>query len=173
MTTRRARPLPPAVLADGVAVITLPDMRWRRCDIKSVSLLPNVLAKQKAVEAKAYEAWLVDDDGRITEGTSTNAWIVTGDGRLITRERGPIILGGITRAMLLEMLRADKLAFEERPFTIAEAKAAAEAFLTSSSNFVVPVTRLDGSPIGDGRPGAVTRRLRELYLGQMEAQCRP
>jgi D-alanine transaminase len=171
MTTRRARPLPPSVLADGVAVITLPDLRWRRCDIKSVSLLPNLLAKQKAVEAQAYEAWLVDDNGRVTEGTSTNAWIVTRDGRLVTRERGPIILGGVTRAMLMELSRAHKLAFEERPFTIPEAKAAAEAFLTSSTNFVLPVTRLDGSPIGDGRPGPVTRRLRELYLSQMEAQC--
>lgn len=173
MTTRRARPLPAAVLTEGVAVVTVPDIRWRRRDIKSISLLPNVLGKQQAIEAQAYEAWLIDEHGQVTEGTSTNAWIVTQDGKLITRARGPDILGGVTRAAVLELLHGHKLSFEERAFSIEEAKQAAEAFLTSSTNFIVPVTRLDGAPIGNGRPGEVTRKLRELYLRQMDAQCRP
>ena len=171
ITTRRARPLPPGALTEGVAVITLPDSRWSRCDIKSVSLLPNILGKQRAAEAGAYEAWLFDKTGCITEGTSTNAWIVTPDGILLTRERGPIILGGITRAAVLELLRTRKLAFEERPFTVEQAKQAAEAFQTSSTNFVVPVTRIDGTPIGTGKPGPVSLTLRNLLLREVERQA--
>jgi D-alanine transaminase len=171
MTTRRLRPLAASILSDGVAVITLPDIRWSRCDIKSLSLLPNVLGKQQAIDAKAYEAWQVDRDGRITEGTSTNAWIVTADGKLVTRELGPFILGGITRAVLLELLVPRKIAFEERPFSVEEARNATEAFFTSSTNFVVPVTRIDGHPIGDGRPGPITRQLREHLLQRADAQA--
>jgi D-alanine transaminase len=167
ITTRRAKPISPAVLANGVPVVTRPDIRWRRCDIKSVSLLPNVLAKQQAVEAGAYEAWLIDAEGYVTEGSSTNAWIVTRDGRLVTRDRSAAILSGITRQALLELVQAEQLAVEERPFTLVEAKAAAEAFLTSSSSFVLPVTRIDGAPIGDGKPGRLTLKLRDTYIHHM------
>jgi D-alanine transaminase len=167
ITTRRAKPISPAVLASGVPVVTRPDIRWRRCDIKSVSLLPNVLAKQQAVEAGAYETWLIDTEGYVTEGSSTNAWIVTRDGRLVTRDRSAAILSGITRQALLELMQAEQIAVEERSFTLAEAKAAAEAFLTSSSSFVLPVTRIDGAPIGDGKPGRLTLKLRDTYIQHM------
>ncbi|MGE0117412.1 MAG: D-amino-acid transaminase [Dongiaceae bacterium] len=127
-TTRRTRPIPDSILAVAVSVITQPDIRWRRCDIKTISLLPNVLGKQAAVEAGAFEAWLVDDAGNVTEGTSTNAWIVAPDGRLLTRDLGSTILAGITRSSLLQLIRSLGLAFEERSFSVAEAKAATEAF---------------------------------------------
>jgi len=164
VTTRRQRPLAADMLTAGVAVVTRPDIRWRRCDIKSISLLPNVLGKQDAVEAGAYEAWLVDGEGYVTEGTSTNAWIVTQDGRLLTRDRSSAILSGITRLALLDLLRSEGIAFEERAFTVAEAKAAAEAFLTSSSSFVLPVTRIDEAAIGDGKPGLLTMKLRDIFV---------
>ena len=163
-TTKRQKPPSASLLADGAAVITIPDIRWRRCDIKSVALLPNVLGKQQAVEAGAYEAWQVDAEGYVTEGTSTNAWIVTADGRLVTRDASPAILNGITRRSLLKLLRAEGLAFEERRFSVAEAMAAREAFLTSSSSVVLPVTRIDGAAVGDGRPGPLTAKLRARYL---------
>jgi D-alanine transaminase len=162
-TTRRAKPVPAAVLATGVSVITRPDIRWRRCDIKSVSLLPNVLGKQAAAEAGAFETWLVDDSGAVTEGTSTNAWIVTRDGRLVTRDLSATILAGITRLALLDLVRSNGISFEERPFSVAEAKDAAEAFLTSTTSLVLPVTRIDGQAVGDGKPGPVTATLRDLY----------
>ncbi len=169
MAVKRLAPLPAALLADGVAVVTIPDIRWRRCDIKSVSLLANVLGKQQAVERGAYEAWQLDGDGNVTEGTSTNAWIVTADGTLVTRNAGPAILNGITRRVLLRLARQAGAAFVERPFTLAEAMAAREAFLTSSTNFVMPVTRIDGLAVGDGKPGPVTRRLREHYAAHAAA----
>src|SRR5215475_2549252 len=132
VTTKRQKSTPAAMLAAGVAVITTPDIRWRRCDIKSVSLLPNVLGKQAAAEAGAFEAWLVDDDGCVTEGTSTNAWIVTRAGRLVTRDLSAAILSGITRLSLLRLLRTQGIALEERRFSVEEARTAAEAFLTST-----------------------------------------
>ncbi len=163
-----ARSLNPAVgdktAAHGVAVITTQDERWQRCDIKSVSLLPNILAKQKAHEQGAYEAWLVDADGMVTEGSSSNAWIVSESGALVTRSLSPAILGGITRARVLDLAAQRQLRVEERAFSVAEAKAAQEAFITSSINLVMPVTRLDGSTIGDGRPGPVATALRKDYL---------
>jgi len=168
-TTKRQKLTPAAMLAGGVAVITQPDIRWRRCDIKSVSLLPNVLGKQAAAEAGAFEAWLVDDDGCITEGTSTNAWIVTRAGRLVTRNLSAAILSGITRLSLLEFAQSQGIAFEERRFSVEEAKAAAEAFLTSTSSLVLPVTRIDGQAIGDGKPGALTMKLRDGYLRHLAA----
>jgi D-alanine transaminase len=152
---------------DGVRVITLPDIRWARCDIKSIGLLPNVLAKQMAVEAGAYEAWQVDDAGAVTEGASTNAWIVDGNARLVTRPIANEILSGVTRRVVLELARAEGVGFEERPFTVAEAKAAPEAFLTSTTSLVLPVVAIDGSMIGTGEPGPVTRRLQsalDLHL---------
>jgi len=164
-TTKRQKP----TLAAGVAVITQPDIRWRRCDIKSVSLLPNILGKQAAAEAGAFEAWLVDDDGRITEGSSTNAWIVTRAGRLVTRNLSAAILSGITRLSLLQLVQSQRIAFEERPFSVAEAKEAAEAFLTSTMSLVLPVTRIDGQAVGDGQPGPLTMKLRDGYLRHLAA----
>ena len=168
MTTRQARPQSQAVLDEGVGVITVPDIRWERCDIKSVSLLPNVLAKQSAVEAGAYEAWMVDREGRVTEGSSTNAWIVTADNTLVTRNANHAILDGITRMTLLQVAQAEGIGLEERPFTLDEAKAAKEAFLTSSTNFVMPVTRIDEQPVGNGHPGILTMRLREAYMSHIQ-----
>ena len=153
-----------ASAANGVAVITAPDQRWGRCDIKTVGLLPNALAKQAAREAGAYEAWLVDKDGRVTEGASTNAWIVDAKGRLRTRDTGANILRGVTRANLIDLAATLQLGVDESPFTVDEAKGAREAFITAASAFVTPVVRLDDAAIGDGRPGPVTLRLRALYL---------
>jgi D-alanine transaminase len=149
--------------ADGVAVITLPDNRWDRVDIKSVSLLPNVLAKQAAREQGAREAWFVDDKGRVTEGSSSNAWIVTRDGTLVTRHVDQGILKGITRTVVLEVLAAQGLKLEERPFTVDEAYGAREAFLTSASQIVLPVVRIDGRPVGNGAPGLLATALRRDF----------
>jgi D-alanine transaminase len=168
MTTRQSKPHSEALLARGVAVITIPDQRWDRCDIKSISLLPNVLGKQEAEDAAAQEAWMVDRDGMITEGTSTNAWIVTEDNRLVTRDTSNAILGGITRMSLLALVRAEGVVVEERPFSLEEVRGAREAFLTSSTNFVMPVTRIDGKPVGNGHPGLLTGKLREHYMGYVE-----
>jgi D-alanine transaminase len=147
----------------GIAVITTPENRWPRVDIKSVSLLPNVLAKQAARERGAYEAWFVDPEGFVTEGSSSNAWIVTRDGRVVTRQADNHILSGITRAVLMNVLEALQLRLEERPFTVAEARAAAEAFVTSASQIVMPVVKIDDQAIGEGTPGSVAKRLREEF----------
>ncbi len=169
VTSRRKAPVDPRAAADGISVITIPDIRWQRCDIKSISLLPNVLGKQRAREAGAYEAWQIDHQGRISEGTSTNAWIVTSDGAVVTRQADSAILNGITRLAVLDIIRAEGYGFAERPFTVTEAKAAAEAFLTSTVVDLLPVVRIDGNPVGDGRPGPLTRRLREHYLAHAAA----
>jgi D-alanine transaminase len=153
-----------AKAAKGVGVITQPDNRWGRCDIKTVGLLPNAMAKQAARAAGAYEAWLVDDLGLVTEGSSTNAWIVDKDGRLRTRDTNANILRGITRSSLIELAREAGVELFEQPFSVEEAKAAREAFLTSASAFVTPITIIDGTKVGDGRPGPVSARLRTLYL---------
>lgn len=163
MTTRQMKPPSAQKLAEGVGVITIPDMRWKRCDIKSISLLPNVLGKQEAAESGSYEAWMVDAEGKVTEGTSTNAWIVTDGGELVTRNATHEILNGITRLRLLDLLREEGTTFVERAFTVDEARAAREAFITSSTNFVMPVTRIDGAPVGNGHPGLLTVKLREIY----------
>jgi D-alanine transaminase len=168
-TTRRQKPPSAAAPGAGVAVITQPDIRWRRCDIKSVSLLPNILGKQAAAEAGAFEAWLVDDEGCVTEGSSTNAWIVTRAGRLITRNLSAAILSGITRRSVLQLVQSQGLVFEERRFSVAEAKEATEAFLTSTTSLVLPVTRIDGQAIGDGKPGPLTLKLRDGYLRYLAA----
>jgi D-alanine transaminase len=167
MTTRRAKPVPAAALRDGVAVITIPDIRWGRCDIKSIALLPNVLGKQAAHEAGAFEAWQVAASGVVTEGTSTNAWIVTREGRVVTHPPGPQILNGVTRLTVLRLAAESQIAVEERPFTFEELKTAREAFLTSTTSHVLPVTRVDGALIGDGKPGRIARRLRELYVAEL------
>ena len=161
---KRTKPLPAALLRDGAAVITLPDQRWGRCDIKSLNLLPNVLAKQAAAEQGAHEAWLIDDAGNVTEGSSTSAWIVTEGGALATRPNGVEILPGVTRAIVAEVVRALGLTLELRAFSRDEAYRAREAFLTSTNNYVLPITRIDGRPIGDGKPGPVAKRLRDAYL---------
>jgi D-alanine transaminase len=147
----------------GVAVITLPEARWARCDIKSTGLLANVLAKQQAREAGAFEAWFVDRDGLVTEGSSTNAWIVDAKGVLRTRQLGPQILPGITRAELLPLCRQLGIELEERPFTVDEAKGAREAFLTAASIGVMPVTTVDARKIGTGAPGPVSVALGKTY----------
>ncbi|MDH3594783.1 MAG: D-amino-acid transaminase [Rhodospirillales bacterium] len=170
MTTRQMKPQSHQAVTEGVGVISIPDLRWSRCDIKSVSLLPNVLGKQEAVEAGAYEAWMVDPQGRVTEGTSTNAWIVTQDNELVTRDVSTSILNGITRLRLLDLIRQDGITFSERAFSIEEARQAREAFITSSSNFVMPVTSIDGRAVGNGHPGLLTGKLREAYLGFVERQ---
>jgi D-alanine transaminase len=149
--------------ADGIAVVTVPDIRWSRVDIKSVALLPNVLAKQAARDRDAREAWLVDAHGRVTEGASSNAWIVSRDGKLITHPLGRDILAGITRSVVIDVLKAQGLAFEERAFSVEEAYAAREAFVTSASPTVLPVVSIDGRPVGNGAPGLVTAALRRDY----------
>lgn len=164
ITCRRTTFQPASALEKGVAVITLPDIRWQRRDIKSVSLLPQALGKQQAVEAGAFEGWQVDPDGFVTEGCSSNAWIVTKQGMLVTRPASHAILNGITRQTILACATQEGIAFEERAFTVAEALDAAEALMTSAGTIALPVTRIDGQPIGDGRPGPLAKRLREMYL---------
>ncbi|MGE0668530.1 MAG: D-amino-acid transaminase [Sphingomonadales bacterium] len=149
--------------AAGVAVATMPDLRWSRVDIKSVSLLPNALAKQAAREAGAFEAWMVDRDGRVTEGASTNAWIVAADGTIVTRPLSNSILAGITRQVVIALARDAGLKVEERPFTVAEAQAAKEAFFTSTTGGPIPVVAIDGMTVANGAPGGVTEQLIGLY----------
>ncbi len=150
----------------GVAVLTQPDIRWGRCDIKTVGLLPNVLAKQAAREAGAYEAWLVDDMGLVTEGASTNAWIVDEHGKLRTRDVQANILKGCTRTSLMALIAEHGVELDERAFSVEEAKQAREAFFTAAGAFVTPAISIDGARIGDGAPGPITTRLRALYLEQ-------
>jgi D-alanine transaminase len=164
MTARRLAMPDREKAEEGVAVLTIPDIRWARCDIKSVSLLPNVLGKQQAREAGAHEAWQVDADGFVTEGTSTNAWIVTSDGELVTRHVGDQILSGITRATLIKLAEETGVTLVERSFTVAEALSAREAFVTSATSFVTPVTRVDDTVIGNGRAGSVAMGMLDTYL---------
>jgi D-alanine transaminase len=147
----------------GIAVITVPENRWPRVDIKSVSLLPNVLAKEAAHAAGAKEAWFVDAEGYVTEGSSTNAWIVTREGKLLTRPADHGILRGITRTVLLDVIAAHALTLEERAFTVEEAYVAREAFVTSATQLVMPVVRIDGQPVGNGAPGLVASALRRDF----------
>ena len=169
VTSRRTSAPDPRLGQDGIAVITIPDIRWQRCDIKSVALVANVLGKQQAREAGAYEAWQVDRDGRITEGTSTNAWIVTADGTVVTRAADTAILNGVTRLAVFDIMRREGYRLVERAFTVAEAKAAREAFLTSTTADLLPVVRIDGAPVGEGRPGPLVLKLRAAYLAHAAA----
>ena len=173
ITARRTKPLDKESLLKGVSVITLPDIRWKRHDIKSVSLLPNVLGKQKAYEAGAFEAWLVNDNGFITEGTSSNAWIVTKDGDLVTHNASHAILNGITRLSVLEAAELEGIKFIERPFSINEALEAKEAFITSSTSHVKAVTNLNGKSIGNGHVGELTTKLLNLYVKFIEDEGGP
>jgi len=163
ITARSGPALTAHVIETAVPVITVPDQRWSRRDIKSVSLLANILAKQAAREAGAWEAWQVDRDGMVTEGCSTNAWIVTKDGTLVTRPVNNDILAGITRDALVALARGDGIPVEERSFTVEEAKAAREAFTSSTTAPAMPVGRIDETVIANGAPGSVTVRLNELY----------
>ncbi|PQO24368.1 D-amino acid aminotransferase [Rhodobacteraceae bacterium WD3A24] len=151
--------------ATGISVISIPDIRWGRRDIKTVQLLYPSMGKMMARQAGADDAWMVED-GYVTEGTSNNAHIVK-DGRIVTRHLGNDILHGITRAAVLRFAADNAVEIEERPFTLDEAKAADEAFITSASAFVMPVVRIDDTPLGDGRPGPVAGRLRAIYLAEM------
>lgn len=163
VTVRRSHLPKPGELADGVAVVTQPDLRWKRCDIKSVNLLANVMARQAAAAAGCREVWLYDTEGMVTEGAGSNAYIVDAEGRVVTRPLGQQILGGVTREVVLELARDEGIAVLERPFGREEAFSAREAFLTSTSSLVLPVTRIDGRQVGDGKPGAVTKRLLQRY----------
>lgn len=164
VTARRAQPGSATVLTEGVKVVTVPDIRWGRCDIKSVSLLANVLAKQQAIDAGCFEAWQIDDEGFVTEGCQSNAWIVDSDGALVTREASADILTGVTRLRVIDLARKAQIPVIERRFTPDEAASAREAFLTSTSSFVVPVVQIDDKVVANGRPGSVTERIRQLYL---------
>ncbi len=152
----------------GIAVSTQPDIRWGRCDIKTVQLLPNLMAKQAAKQAGAFEAWLVDAEGYVTEGASTTAWIVSNDGTVITRDLTNAILPGVTRRIMLDAMAEAQITMVERKFTVAEAKAAKEAFISSATGAAVPVVAIDGQMIGNGAPGPLTGRIRELYVARPE-----
>jgi D-alanine transaminase len=153
---------------EGVGVITLPDLRWGRCDIKSISLLANVMARQQAATAGCREAWLIDRDGKVTEGSASNAYIVDQGGQLVTHPLSERILGGITRSVILELARADGIPVVERPFSLAEAQAAREAALSSTSSLLLPVTAIDERIVGNGHPGTVVRRLMALYDAHLQ-----
>src|SRR5438067_3077095 len=169
VTSRRSRPPDPRLGREGIAVITIPDIRWQRCDIKSIALVAAVLGKQQARDASAYEAWQVDREGQVTEGTSTNAWIVTADNTVVTRATDHAILNGVTRAAILDIIHREGYRLDERPFTVAEAKAAPEAFLTSTTADLLPIVRIDDLPVGEGRPGPLGEKLRAAYFAHASA----
>lgn len=171
VTARRPKRATAGQVENGVKVVTIPDIRWRRCDIKSVALLANVLGKQQAKDAGAHEAWLVDEDGYVTEGTSSSAWIVTSSDELLTRQLDQRILAGVTRGVVAQTAAALGLRLVERRFSVAEAKCAAEAFMTGTTTTVMPVVQIDDSVISEGKPGPVSRQLREaLELNIKEAR---
>jgi D-alanine transaminase len=150
----------------GVAVITAPDQRWARCDIKTTQLLANLLAKTAARRAGAFEVWLTDADGFVTEGASTTAWIVTRTGELVTRNLSHAVLPGVTRKVLLQAAAEAGISIAERAFTPDEAVGAREAFLTAASAAAIPIVKVDGRPVGEGVPGPLTRRLGDLYAAK-------
>ena len=156
------------VAAKGIRVIAIEDLRWQRRDIKTVQLLYPSLAKMEAKAAGKDDAWMVED-GHVTEGTSNNAYIVTADGTIVTRNLSNSILHGITRSSVLKLAAEAQMKVEERPFTIEEAQTAKEAFMTAASSFVTPVVEIDGVPLGDGSPGTLTQRLREIYIENARA----
>jgi D-alanine transaminase len=165
VTAKRGDPVAAAKKAEtGLSVITVPESRWDRVDIKTVGLLPNVLARQKARAAGAQEAWFVDPDGTVKEGASTNVWIVTKDGRLVTRPADHGILRGITRTTVIDVAAKLGLEVEERAFTVAEAKQAREAFITAATMVVMPVVTIDGTPVANGHPGSVALSLRHAFF---------
>ncbi|NKB50215.1 MAG: D-amino-acid transaminase [Alphaproteobacteria bacterium] len=167
MTARSIPEFPPEMRDDGVKVLTIPDIRWARCDIKSVALLPNILGKQAAAMANAYEAWMVDGE-EITEGSSSNAWIVTANNTLVTQPTGHQILAGITRRAIFSLAEELGFTIEERAFTVSESYQAKEAFMSNSSHFVTPVTQIDDTVIGNGKPGTLTLELHHRYVRFMD-----
>lgn len=169
ITAKRIRPEAMAQKGEtGIKVITVPENRWERVDIKTVGLLPNVLARQQAREAGAQEAWFVDPDGTVKEGAATNAWIVTPEGSLVTRPAAHGILRGVTRTTLFEVAAKLSLTIEERGFTVDEAKAARESFITAATMVVMPVIEIDGRPVANGHPGSVALSLREAFFDVAE-----
>ena len=173
LTARHLPPLNKEELRKGVGVITIPDIRWKRHDIKSVALLPNILGMQQAREAGAYEAWMVNDEGMVTEGTLSNAWIITEDGKLVTHNASHAILNGITRLTVLEAAAEAGVEFSERPFSVDEALQAKEAFITSSTSHVKAVTSIDGKSVGNGHVGELTSRMLDLYVDFIEDKGGP
>ena len=165
VTARKSEPAGGSAAASGVSIITTHDLRWKRRDIKSVSLLPNVLAKEEAVQNGAFEVWLVEPEGdkTVIEGSSSNAWIVDEDGQILTHPEGSKILSGVTRNRIISLAEKNDLNILEKPFTVRQAKLASEAFLTSTSSFVVPVIKIDGCTIGQGTPGPITKGLAKIY----------
>ncbi len=159
-----------AAAREGIRVLAVPDIRWARRDIKTVQLLAPSMCKMLARKANCDDAWMVED-GLVTEGTSNNAWIVSRDGTLVTRDLSDAILHGITRAAVIAYAREAQIRVEERAFSLAEAQGAAEAFVTAASAFVTPVVEIDGVVLGDGRPGPVSRRLREIYVAESRARA--
>jgi D-alanine transaminase len=170
VTAKRFPPFDFDAANKGVDVITTPEIRWQRRDIKTVSLLGNCLAKEKASRAGCYEAWFVEDDGKITEGTSSNAWIVTAEGDLVTRDASNAILNGITRLSIMKVATEHGIDFVERAFSVDEAKNAKEAFVSSTTSFVKPVIHIDGDPVGDGKAGPLSTKLLTYFGEHMKAQ---
>jgi D-alanine transaminase len=169
VTARRTDPRLAAKKAEtGIKVITVPENRWERVDIKTIGLLPNVMARQAAREAGAQEAWFLDADGTVKEGAATNAWIVTGEGTLVTRPADFGILRGITRATVMDVAARKNLKVEERAFSVEEALGAREAFITAASTVVMPVVAIDDKPVANGHPGSVTLALREAFFDVAE-----
>ena len=168
VTARRTAPFPADVSAWAASAITHPDERWTRCDIKSVALLPNVLAKQAARERGAVEAILVDREGMVTEGAASTVWLVDAAGRLCVRHLDRAVLPGCTRAALLELLRDSAVPYQEGAFSVEEMRRGREVFLTSASSFVKPIMAIDGAPVGEGKPGPVARRLFELFARHVQ-----
>jgi D-alanine transaminase len=167
ITVKRIKPYPASIESWGTTAITYPDQRWARCDIKTVGLLPNVLARQAAKEKGASEAILIAPDGTVTEGAATSFWIVDTEGRLRTRDLTSNILPGCTRRVLVDLLRENGIAYAEGPFTEAELRGATEAFITSATSFVKPILAVDGAKVGDGTPGPVTRRLFDIFAAHV------
>ncbi len=172
ITARHLKPFDRSVSSQGVKVITVPDIRWKRPDIKTVGLLPNALAKQKAEEAGCYEAWQVDAEGNVTEGTLSNAWIVTAGGELVTRQADNSILCGITRLAVMKLAEGEGVTFTQRAFSVEEAKAAREAFLTSTTGPIRPVVQIDDTVIGNREIGPLTEKLLGFFEGHLNDLAR-
>jgi len=165
ITAKHSKPNGGKHAKQGVSVITTEDIRWKRPDIKSVSLLPNVLAKNQAAQRGAFEAWLVESGGKeiVIEGSSSNAWIVTQTSQVVTNPEGVKMLSGVTRNRIIDLATSNGIQVLEAPFTVTQAKAASEAFMTSTSSFVVPIIEIDGHKIGTGKCGPVTTAIQTLY----------
>lgn len=170
VTAKRFPPFDFDAAIKGVNIITTPEIRWQRRDIKTVSLLGNCLAKEKARRAGCYEAWFVEDDGMITEGTTSNSWIVTAKGELVTRDVSNTILNGITRLSIMKVAKENNIEFSERAFSLEEAKSAKEAFVSSTTSFVKPVLKIDDKQVGDGKVGPLSAKLLSCYGDYMKAQ---